>query len=146
MTSRAGQNQKQSFFFFIRIHSIQGLQPLLDISRYGVTKLEDTRQIIKDQIIRLRRRQRCKIFVNISFELSKIICQRKTISRQRIPNLRSSRKETIRIDPLVCPRNRYSKIVKPLRISSSSISRMRQRDQISKLRGTLTMIIPVEKA
>ena len=59
--------------------------------------------------------------VNSRFKATKIIGQRKTFYRQRIPESSCARKKTVRIDILVTSRNGDRKIMKSNRITSNNI-------------------------
>ena len=62
-----------------------------------------------------------KMSVNSRFKATKIIGQRKTFYRQRIPESSCSRKKTVCIDILVTSRNGDRKIMKSNRITSNNI-------------------------
>ena len=59
--------------------------------------------------------------VNSRFKATKIIGQRKTFYRQRIPESSCARKKTVCIDILVTSRNGDKKIMKSNRITSNNI-------------------------
>ena len=76
---------------------------------------------------------------------TKIIGQRKAFYRQRIPEFRCARKETVDIDILVTSRNGDRKIMQSIRITSRPPSRKRNWNQLSQFRRTSTKVIPIEK-
>ena len=67
--------------------------------------------------------------VNSRLKAIKIIGQRKAFYRQRIPELRSARKEPVDIDILVTSRNGDKKIMQSVRITSRPPSRIRKWNQ-----------------
>ena len=62
---------------------------------------------------------------------TKIIGQRKAFYRQRIPEFRCARKETVDIDTLVTSRNGDRKIMQSIKIKSRPPSRIRKWSQLS---------------
>ena len=69
--------------------------------------------------------------VNSRLKATKIIGQRKTHYRQRIPESSCARKETVDIDILVASRNGDKKIMQSIRITSRLPSRKRKWSQLS---------------
>ena len=65
-----------------------------------------------------RKNLQLKMFVNSRLKATKIIGQRKTFYRQRIPESSCTRKETADIDILVASRNGHRKIMQSIRITS----------------------------
>ena len=63
--------------------------------------------------------------VNSGLKATKIIGQRKAFYRQRIPEFRHARKETVDIDILVKSRNGDRKIMQSIRIRTRPTSRKR---------------------
>ena len=61
--------------------------------------------------------------VNSRLKATKIIGQRKTFCRQRIPEPSCARKETVDIDILVTSRNGHRKIMQSIRIRSRPTSK-----------------------
>ena len=72
--------------------------------------------------------------VNSGFKASKIIGQRKAFYRQRIPEFKGARKETVDIDILVTSRNGDRKIIQSIRITSRPNSRKRKWNNLSQFR------------
>ena len=68
---------------------------------------------------------------NSKLKVTKIIGQRKAFYRQRIPETRCARKETIDIDILVTSRNDDIKIMQSIRLTSRPPSRKRKWNQLS---------------
>ena len=66
--------------------------------------------------------------------LQKMIGQRKAFHRQRISEPSRARKETFDIDILVTSRNGDRKIMKSIRITSRSASKVRKWNQLSQFR------------
>ena len=64
--------------------------------------------------------------VNCRLKATKIIGQKKSFYRQRIPESSCARKETVEIDILVPSRNDGRKIMQAIRISSRPSSRKRK--------------------
>ena len=64
-------------------------------------------------------------------KIIKIIGQRKTFYRQKIPESSSARKETVDIDILVTSRNGDRKVIQSIRIMSRPPSRKRKWNQMS---------------
>ena len=87
----------------------------------------------------------CRMSVNSRLKATKIIGQRKTFDRQRIPEPTSARKETVDIDILVASRNGGRKIMQFIRITSRPTSRKRKWNQLSEFWRTSTKIRPIEK-
>ena len=73
-----------------------------------------------------RKNLQLKMSVNSRLKATKIIGQRKTFDRQRIPEPTSARKETVDIDILVASRNGGRKIMQFIRITSRPTSRKRK--------------------
>ena len=73
--------------------------------------------------------------VNSRLKVTKIIRQRKTFYRQRIPKSSCARKETVDIDILVISRNGDRKIMQSIRISSTTPSTIRKWNQFSQLKA-----------
>ena len=71
------------------------------------------------------------MFVNSRLKATKIIGQRKTFYRDRIPGSRYARKETVDMDILVTSRNGGRKIMQSIRITSRPTSRKRKWNQLS---------------
>ena len=69
---------------------------------------------------------------NSRLKATKIIGQRKTFYRQRIPESSCARKETVDIDILVTWRNGDRKMMQSIRITSRPSSRKRKWNQLSK--------------
>ena len=69
--------------------------------------------------------------VNPGLKVTKIIGQRKAFYRQRIPEFRCVRKETVDIDILVTSRNGNRKIMQSIRITSRLPLRKRKWNQLS---------------
>ena len=69
--------------------------------------------------------------VNSGLKVTKVIGQRKAFYRQRIPEFRHARKETVDIDILVTCRDGDRKIVQFIRITSRPLSRKRKWNQLS---------------
>ena len=69
--------------------------------------------------------------VNSRLKPTKIIDQKKTFYRQRIPESSCARKETVDIDILVTSRNGDRKIMQSIRIMSRPPSRKRKWNQLS---------------
>ena len=69
--------------------------------------------------------------VNSSLKVTKIIGQRKTFCRQRIPESSCARKEIVDIDILVTSRNGDRKIMQYIRITSTPPSRKRKWNKLS---------------
>ena len=74
------------------------------------------------------------MFVNSGLKASKIIGQRKAFYRQRIPEFKGARKETVDIDILVTSRNGDRKIIQSIRITSRPTSRKRKWNNLSQFR------------
>ena len=72
--------------------------------------------------------------VNSRLRAIYIIDQRKAFYGQRIPESRSTKKETVDIDMLVISRNGDRKIMQSIRITSRSTSRTRKWDQLSQFK------------
>ena len=72
--------------------------------------------------------------VNSRLEVTKIMGQRKTFYRQRIPESSCVRKETVDIDILVTSRNGDRKIMQSIRIKNRPPSRIRKCNQLSQFR------------
>ena len=68
---------------------------------------------------------------NSKLKVTKIIGQRKAFYRQRIPETRCARKETIDIDILATSRNDDIKIMQSIRLTSRPPSRKRKWNQLS---------------
>ena len=68
---------------------------------------------------------------NSKLKVTKIIGQRKAFYRQRIPETRCARTETIDIDILVTSRNDDIKIMQSIRLTSRPPSRKRKWNQLS---------------
>ena len=64
--------------------------------------------------------------VNSGLKATKIIGQRKTFYRQRIPEFSLARKKTVDIDFLVTSRNGDRKVMQSIRITSRPSSRIRK--------------------
>ena len=64
--------------------------------------------------------------VNSRLKATKIIGQRKTFYRQRIPESSYARKETVDIDILVTSGNGDRKIMQSIRITSRPVPRIRK--------------------
>ena len=69
--------------------------------------------------------------VNSGLKATKIIAQRKTFYRQRIPEFSRARKETVDIDILVASRNDGRKIMQSTTITSRPPLRKRKWNQLS---------------
>ena len=69
--------------------------------------------------------------VNSGLKATKIIGQRKGFYRQRIPEFRCARKETVDIDILVTSRNGDRKVIESFRITSRPPLRKRKWNQLS---------------
>ena len=69
--------------------------------------------------------------INSGLKAIKIIGQRKTFYRQRIPEFSHARKETIDMDVLVTSRKGDRKIMQSIRITSKPPSRSRKWNQLS---------------
>ena len=69
--------------------------------------------------------------VNSRLKATKIIGQRKAFCRQRMPESKCAKKETVDIDILVTSRNGDGKIVQSIRITSRPPSRKRKWNQLS---------------
>ena len=69
--------------------------------------------------------------VNSGLKATKIIGQRKTFYRQRIPGSSCVKKETVDIDILVTSRNVDKKIMQSIRITSRPPLRKRKWNQLS---------------
>ena len=69
--------------------------------------------------------------VNSGLKATKIIGQRKTFYRWRIPEFSHARKETVDIDILVTSRKGDRKIMQSIRITSKPPLRSRKRNQLS---------------
>ena len=69
--------------------------------------------------------------INSRLQATKIIGQRKTFYRQRIPGPSCARKETVEIDILVPSRNVDRKIIQSIRIMSRLPSRKRKWNQLT---------------
>ena len=69
--------------------------------------------------------------VNSRLKATKIIGQRKTLYRQRIPESRCARKGSVDIDILVTCRNGHRKIMQSIRIKSRPPMRKRKWNQMS---------------
>ena len=69
--------------------------------------------------------------VNSRLKATKIIGQRKTFYKQRIPEFSCARKETVDIGILVTSRNGDRKIIQSIRIMSIPTSRKRKWNQLS---------------
>ena len=69
--------------------------------------------------------------VNSRLKVTKIIGQRRTFFRQKIPESSCAKKETVDIDILVTSRNDDRKIMQSIRITSRSTSRKRKWNQLS---------------
>ena len=69
--------------------------------------------------------------VNSRLKTAKITGQRKAFYRQRIPEFRCARKETVDIDILVTSRNDHRKIMQSIRITRRAPSRKRKWNQLS---------------
>ena len=76
---------------------------------------------------------------------TKIIGQRKTFYRQRIPELSCVRKENVALDILVTSNNGDRKIMQSIGIKSRPPSRKRKLHQLSQLWRTFTKVMPIEK-
>ena len=83
--------------------------------------------------------------VNSGHKATKIIGQRKAFYRQRIPEFRYARKETVHIDILVTSRNGDRKIMQSIRIMSRPPLRKRKWKQLSKFYRTSPKVIPIVK-
>ena len=83
--------------------------------------------------------------VSFGLKTTKIIGQRKTFYRHRIPEFSRVRKETIDIDILLTFRNGDRKIMQFIRITSRPPLRKRKWNQLSQFRRTSTKVIPIEK-
>ena len=119
---------RRYFFFLIGIHSMQAWAAT---TRHGVTKKGSTKRL--DHTGNLFRKN-LQLSVNSKLKATKIIGQRKAFYRQRIPESSCARKETVGIDILVTSRNGDRKIMQSIRITSSSPSRIRKRNQLSQFR------------
>ena len=82
---------------------------------------------------------------NSRLKTTKIIGQKKTFYRQRIPESSCARKETVDRDILVTSRNGDRKIMQSLRITSRPPSRKRKWSQLSQFWRTSNEVIPSEK-
>ena len=71
------------------------------------------------------------MFVKSGLKVTKIIGQRKALYRQRIPEFRWGRKETVDIGILVTSRSGDRKIMHSIRITISPPSRKRKWNQLS---------------
>ena len=71
------------------------------------------------------------MFVNSRLKATKIIGQSKAFYRQRIPESRCARKETVDIDIIVTSRNGDRKIMQSIRVTSIPSSRKRKWNQLS---------------
>ena len=69
--------------------------------------------------------------VNSGLKATKIIVQRKTSYRQRIPEFSRARKEAVDIDTLVTSRHSNRKTMQSIRITSRPTSRKRKWNQLS---------------
>ena len=83
--------------------------------------------------------------VNSGLKTTKIIGQRKAFYRQRIPEFRCARKETVDIDILVTSRNCDRKIMQSIRITSRPPLRKRKLNQLSQFGRTSTKVTSIEK-
>ena len=72
--------------------------------------------------------------VNSRLKATKIIGQRKSFYRQRIPESRCATKETVDIYILVTSRNGDRKIMQSIRTTSRPLSRIRKWNQLSQFR------------
>ena len=71
------------------------------------------------------------MFVNSRLKATKIIGQSKAFYRQRIPESRCARKETVDIDIIVTSRNGDRKVMQSIRVTSWPTSRKRKWNQFS---------------
>ena len=69
--------------------------------------------------------------INSRLRVTKIIGQRRTFLKQRIPERCCAKKETVDIDILVTSRNGDRKIMEFIRITSRSTTRKRKWNQLS---------------
>ena len=76
---------------------------------------------------------------------TKIIGQRKAFYRQRIPEFRWARKETVHIDILVTSRNCHRKIKQSITITSRPTLKKWKWNQLSQFWKTSTEVIPIGK-
>ena len=83
--------------------------------------------------------------VNSRLKATKIIGQRKTFYRQRIPEFSRARKENVDIDILVSSRTGDRKIMQSIRITSRPPLRKRKWNQLSQFWRTSTKVIRTEK-
>ena len=83
--------------------------------------------------------------VNSRLKATKIIGQRKTFYRQRIPEPSCASKEAADWDILVTSRNGERKIMQSIRIMRRPCSRIRKWNKLSQFRWTSTEVIPIEK-
>ena len=77
-----------------------------------------------------RKNLQLKMSVNSRLQTTKIIGQRKTFYKQRIPKSSCASKETVDIDILVPSRNVDTKIIQSIRIMSRPPSRKRKWNQL----------------
>ena len=75
-------------------------------------------------------------------QATKIIGQRKTFYRQRIPEFSCARKETVDIDIFVTSRNGDRKIMQSIRITNRPPSRKRKWNQLSQFWRISVKVIP----
>ena len=131
-------------FFLIGIHSMQGWTA---IPRHGVTRKRSTKRLrYTGNVFREPTVNRCLLILDLkAIKAMSIIGQSKAFYRQRIPESRCARKETIDIDILETSRNGDRKIVQSIRITSRPTSRKREWNQLCKFWRTSTKIIPIEK-
>ena len=83
--------------------------------------------------------------VNSRIKVIKVIGQRKTIYRQRVPGSSYARKETVDRDIFVTSSNGNRKIMQSIRITSRSTLRIRMWNQLSQFRWKSTKVITTEK-
>ena len=130
-----------NFFNKIKIHSMQGWTAT---TRHGVTGKKEQKDYSIQEIC-LERTYSWKMTVNSRLKATKIIGQRKSFYRKRIPESSCARKETVDIDILVTSRNGDWKIVQSIRIMSKLPSRKRKWNQLSQFWRTSTKVIPIKK-
>ena len=101
---------------------------------YGVARKRSTKRL----------KHTC-LAVNSKLKAIRIIGQVKAFYRQRTPEFRCMRKETVDIDIFIISKNGDRKIICSIRITSRPPSRIRKWHQLSLFRWTSSKIIPIEK-
>ena len=116
------------FIFLFGIHSLQGWTAT---TRHGVTRKKNHKKITayKKSVYKEPAVKRCLLILDL--KPLKIIGQRKTFYRQRIPGCSCASKKTVDIEILVTSRNGDRKVIQSIRITSRPPSRKRKWNQFS---------------